>query len=505
MKINTFLESGFSFVQEEYEMRLRHMLFNAVLSVNIFILSILSVVRFKEGGFSQSFADALMVAFCIFFIFYLRLKKENITKIMWVVLFVFFLFISYSFVNVNMHLVGASWFILFMLPAFYLGGKNIGLLVALLSLVSMSVLAFSASVPYTVFEYMYMITPFVMSIIFLYMYETRCKFVKALLLEKNLLLEKEVEIKTQEKTKLLQKSQELADIVDKSTIELYIIDFYTNSYLYANQGALGALGYSQEELLQKSIYDVNTSLKVDELEKLKQQCQENANVMNLFYHTKKDATHYGVYASVHKILYENAPALVIYATKISDGEKAQEEILKQKELLSEQVNYDFLTKLPNRALFYDRLAQAVLKAKRSHNKFALFFIDLDKFKEINDICGHDTGDKVLIETAQRLRTLFRGADTIARLAGDEFLAIIDNIKNEEDVVKIAQKTVALLAQPIEIEQEKLYVTCSVGISLFPEHTDNPKQLVKQADEAMYKAKAAGKNTFEFYGDTPCLR
>jgi diguanylate cyclase (GGDEF)-like protein/PAS domain S-box-containing protein len=293
---------------------------------------------------------------------------------------------------------------------------------------------------------------------------------------------------------------ELADIVDKSNMELYIIDADTNYYLYANYGALKTLGYSNNELLQRTLFDINKSLKLEELEKLKELCQNSTHVMKLCYHTKKDGTTYGVYSSMHQIMYDNKAAFVIYDTKISDEEKAQEEILQQKELLSELANYDSLTKLPNRVLFQDRLSQAILKARRLETKFALFFIDLDKFKEINDSYGHDMGDAVLVEISHRLQHLFRDADTVARLSGDEFLAILENIKNEEDIINIAQKTVRLLAEPLEIGGEKMYVTCSIGITIYPDHTDDAKLLLKHADEAMYKAKTLGKNNFQFYTD-----
>jgi diguanylate cyclase (GGDEF)-like protein/PAS domain S-box-containing protein len=504
MQKSAFLTSNFDFEQSEYEVRLQHILFNSVLSTSIVVLAILSLVRFLEENFSQSLVDAIVMGFCIVLMFYIRLKKENVYKAISVILFLFFFLVSYSFINVNMHLVGASWFIVFLLPAFYLGSIKVGIFLAFLSLLSITVLGFNAEVPHTTFEYLYVIAPLTMSAFFLYIYEKRCMHIKNLLLERNLFLEREVEQRTKEKTKFFQKSKELADIVDNSNIEFYIIDAITNYYLYVNHGALESLGYSSEEMLQKTIFDINKSLKVDELAKLKELSKSTKNVMNLCHHTKKDGTTYAVYSSIHPIIYNNKAAFVIYDTKISDEEKAQEEILKQKELLSELANYDQLTKLPNRVLFHDRLSQAILKAKRSQTKFALFFIDLDKFKEINDSFGHGTGDIVLVETSRRLQHLFRDADTVARLSGDEFLAILENIKSEEDIANIAQKTVQLLAQPLEVAGETMYVTCSIGISIYPDHTNDSKMLLKHADEAMYKAKALGKNNFQFYTDKTSL-
>jgi hypothetical protein len=208
MTKDTFFTSNFNFAEGEYEARLQHILFNSVLSVVIVVLAALSLVRFLEGNFSQAFVDLIIMAFSLFVMFYIRLKKENVYEAILIILFVFFVLISYSFINVNMHVVGASWFIVFLLPAFYLGSIKVGFILALLSLFSITVLSLNAVIPYTTFEYFYVATPLVMSVLFLYIYEKRCAFTKNLLLKRNLSLEKEVELRTKEQIKLFQKSKE---------------------------------------------------------------------------------------------------------------------------------------------------------------------------------------------------------------------------------------------------------------------------------------------------------
>ncbi len=170
----------------------------------------------------------------------------------------------------------------------------------------------------------------------------------------------------------------------------------------------------------------------------------------------------------------------------------------QKNVLSYQANYDALTKLPNRSLFYDRLNQSIYKASRNNEKFALFFIDLDQFKEVNDSFGHEYGDKLLQKVARRLKNILREDDTLARLGGDEFIIIMNNIKEFHSASVLAQKILDILRIPIEVEEQELFISCSIGISLYPQDSCDPHDLLRHADVAMYRSKADGRNTFHFY-------
>jgi diguanylate cyclase (GGDEF)-like protein len=174
------------------------------------------------------------------------------------------------------------------------------------------------------------------------------------------------------------------------------------------------------------------------------------------------------------------------------------EIKKQKEILYVQAHHDDLTGLPNRVLFNDRLEHGIELAKRHKRKLALFFIDLDHFKQINDSLGHQVGDRVLVAVTERLKAKIRKEDTLSRLGGDEFTIIMENLKNMEDVSLLAQKILKVLTQPIHIEGHTLYISCSMGISFYPEDDTDAQNLVKYADTAMYKAKKEGRNNFQFY-------
>lgn len=160
---------------------------------------------------------------------------------------------------------------------------------------------------------------------------------------------------------------------------------------------------------------------------------------------------------------------------------------------------DALTKLPNRMLFNDRLETALREAQRSGEVFAVMFVDLDRFKNINDTLGHATGDQVLLGVAQRLRQTLRGSDTVARYAGDEFTMILRNVKEKDSVFRIAEKVIRVLEQPIVVaDSRELSITASIGISFHPEDGTTADKLVKHADVAMYAAKGMGRNNFQTY-------
>jgi len=157
--------------------------------------------------------------------------------------------------------------------------------------------------------------------------------------------------------------------------------------------------------------------------------------------------------------------------------------------------HDNLTDLPNRRLLMDRLEQGIQRAKRSNRQLAVFFIDLDNFKMINDTMGHHFGDDLLKEISRRLLTVVRQSDTVARLAGDEFTVIAENINDLVEVRSIAEKILSCFEKPFEFDQQELEATASVGVAIYPNDGGDRDSLMKQADEAMYKAKAAGRNGY----------
>lgn len=179
----------------------------------------------------------------------------------------------------------------------------------------------------------------------------------------------------------------------------------------------------------------------------------------------------------------------------------QKELIQQKNNLNYQAHHDTLTGLPNRALFNDRLEQAIETAKRNKTKIAVLFIDLDHFKEINDSLGHDIGDEILKTVSIRLKEIVRDEDTVARLGGDEFTVVLKELSQMHDAPLIAKKILNSLSEAFTIHTHTLYVSCSIGISIYPDDGISAKNLLKFADSAMYKAKEEGRNNYQYYDST----
>lgn len=168
------------------------------------------------------------------------------------------------------------------------------------------------------------------------------------------------------------------------------------------------------------------------------------------------------------------------------------------EQLSHKASYDSLTGLPNRSLFHERLGQEISRSRRHGKPLSVFFLDLDRFKEVNDTLGHETGDELLKEVARRLQGAVREYDVVARLAGDEFTVILPELDPPEDAIPVAERIVDALSEPMELSGHELRTTTSIGICFYPDDGETPEELVKNADDAMYQAKAGGRNRYELF-------
>lgn len=420
-------------------------------------------------------------------------------------------------------------------------------------------------------------------------------------------------------------SEELADIIEYSLNEVYIVDFITHKYLYVNKGACDALGYTKEELFQMTFFEVNPDLTEDRVHFIDSSSNYTKGMINRTTHKRKDGSIYHAQSYIYKRKHHGKDAYVIFSSDISEyielelkhkqqshilehihesvisadlngnitsynrgsqkllgyteeemigqnvqkiyhaqntypfkaiiqilekrgdydiegylvrknGEKvicdislssikdadgnfsgvvgysqditqkkASEKLLReQADTLAHQANHDALTNLPNRTLFKDRLTQSVIYSSRHKEEFALFFIDLDQFKKINDTLGHDIGDKVLMEAATRLQSALRAEDTLARLGGDEFTIILRDIKNPQSASTVAEKIIQSMKEPIVLAGRTLFISTSIGISLYPADSSNEDDLIKFADTAMYKAKDEGRDNYQFYSSDMTL-
>ncbi|HEY1329562.1 MAG TPA: PAS domain-containing protein [Casimicrobiaceae bacterium] len=171
--------------------------------------------------------------------------------------------------------------------------------------------------------------------------------------------------------------------------------------------------------------------------------------------------------------------------------------IQAEERLQYMATRDALTGLPNRLLLHERLTQAIAQARRNGRRVGVLFIDLDRFKNVNDTLGHRIGDELLKHVTQALSTALRETDLLARLGGDEFMVIVEDFDDPQVLGRIAQKLLTTIAQPFTIEEHDIYVTSSIGIAVYPDDSDDPDELLKHADVAMYRSKDLGRNTYQF--------
>ena len=185
---------------------------------------------------------------------------------------------------------------------------------------------------------------------------------------------------------------------------------------------------------------------------------------------------------------------VAVVSDITEKKRAEQE-------LRYLANYDTLTGLPNRALLSERLARALVRARRADLKVAVLFLDLDRFKDINDTLGHSVGDRILKSAAARLLATVKETDTVARLGGDEFTVVLEDVQDLEQVERVASRVVHAFVTPLDMDgRSEVQISPSVGVALFPDHGQVPADLLKSADTAMYAAKARGRNTWQVYND-----
>ena len=209
-----------------------------------------------------------------------------------------------------------------------------------------------------------------------------------------------------------------------------------------------------------------------------------------------------VYEVQHRIIHDNVRNEDIVLTIGVDVTGLREDDNAALQDHKSQLNYlsfhDPLTGLANRSLFYDRVHKSLSRARRSKSNIALLLVDLDRFKNINDSLGRDAGDYYLKQAALRLADTLRDTDTVARLSGDEFVVVLENIAQARDITAIAQKILESIAKPLSISGHEISCTASIGVSLYPKDGDSIDQLLKHADLAMSRAKTLGKNRTQFY-------
>lgn len=267
---------------------------------------------------------------------------------------------------------------------------------------------------------------------------------------------------------------------------------------FISEGCVQLTGYRSDDLVQNHTISFNDLILPEYRDQLwdawQQAVQERRPVQLEYRIMSADGDEKWVMEQGVPIFDEQGrvTALEGIIVDISEMKQIQQQIL-------HLASYDNLTDLPNRALFSDRVEQALLVARRRKEKLAIFFVDLDKFKLINDELGHETGDLLLQAVARRMEGCVRESDTVARLGGDEFAILLPTVSTAQDACSVAEKILSALSRPFVMEScGALSISCSIGVALYPDHGDSERDLLRAADEAMYRVKKHGRNAVELY-------
>ncbi|MDY0051510.1 MAG: EAL domain-containing protein [Aliarcobacter sp.] len=294
----------------------------------------------------------------------------------------------------------------------------------------------------------------------------------------------------------IQKKLKLSDIVFENTTEGILITNEKNEIISVNNAFTKITGYEKKDILYKNPNFLSSNKHHKEFyQNLWEELISTGQFKGEIWNRKKSGEIYPEWLNI-SIVKDSAGNILNYVAIFSDITK----IKKSNEKIEYLAHHDPLTNLPNRLLLKARLDQSITHANTTQEMIAVFFIDIDNFKVINDTYGHSIGDKIINLVATRLQRNLRENDTISRIGGDEFIIVIENIDNIKNIEKIASKLLADFKDPVKLQEYLFDVTISIGISLFPNNSLTTENLIKHADTAMYSAKNAGRNQFQFYKD-----
>jgi diguanylate cyclase (GGDEF)-like protein/PAS domain S-box-containing protein len=293
-------------------------------------------------------------------------------------------------------------------------------------------------------------------------------------------------------------SQNSIPSLDEHYREVLAFQPETFQFVKANSLACMDTGFTPEEIRQKTFIDLAPTLDPKKLSRMCDSLINNIRPLVSFETTfyRKDGTTYPAECKLQLVRPKDSQAEILVWVQDITERKQMENTIRQ------MAYYDSLTGLPNRNLLNDRLAVALANASRNNQKVAIFFLDLDHFKTINDSLGHEAGDQLLQQVSLRIRKIMRKQDTIARMGGDEFIVLIPGLLDTDHTARLAEKILDAITPVFKIGENELYVGCSIGISIFPDDGMEIKTLLKNSDLAMYRAKEKGRNTFQLY--TPSM-
>ena len=317
-----------------------------------------------------------------------------------------------------------------------------------------------------------------------------------------------LESKIKERTKELRSANENLKLVEKiieNTAEGIIVTDLEGKIIKVNKGFLNMSEFTEAEVLGENPRILKSGRHDNDFYKnLWEELLINGCWSGEIWNRRKDGAIYPKWLTINTIKDNKDKSLyyiglLIDITKLKDVENQ----------LNHLSYYDHLTGLPNRTLFYENLNQSIKFNKRYKTNLAVFFLDLDRFKNINDTLGHTFGDEFLIKIAKKLKDRIRESDTVCRVGGDEFLIVLDKFKNIDDVILVAKDILKLIEEPIFLREKEIVSSASLGISIFPDDDDSADGLIRKADSAMYLAKDSGKGNYKFFSqdieDTNSIR
>ncbi len=290
----------------------------------------------------------------------------------------------------------------------------------------------------------------------------------------------------------------IAGEVMRSMNEAVAVLDWAHQFITINPAFTRITGYAEEEIIGQPMTMLDSDQHEDAFfERMNRELRLTGRWSGEIWKVRKDGEE--ILCRIETNVVPDAsgerPLYVQVLTDITEQKRAEQE-------LRYLANYDTLTSLPNRSLLSERLSRAIVRARREHGHVAVLFIDLDRFKDINDSLGHATGDRILRAAAARVQQTVGTQHTVARLSGDEFTVVLEDINGMPDAEDVAQRIIQAFRTPLNFgERLELAVSPSIGISLYPQHAQVPTELLKHADTAMYQAKAMGRHTYEVYSES----
>jgi len=285
----------------------------------------------------------------------------------------------------------------------------------------------------------------------------------------------------------------LGRILDSSSNEVYVFDCDDLKFVQVNQSALDNIQFSNDEMMNMMLLDLATDFEEDLFTRFLQQLKSGKQSEIVFetVYRRKDSSMYPVDVTLQISHDQVPPCYVAIVQDISERKRAEEQIRRQ-------ASFDALTGLPNRTVFFDHMTLAIAGANRHGSIFAVLFLDLDRFKDVNDSLGHLVGDQLLKVVGERLKSCIRKIDTVARFGGDEFTIILPEISRDHDAAVVSEKILERLSKPFILGDQELFIGASIGITIFPNDADDEIALLRNADMSMYRAKEEGRNTYRFF-------